>query len=143
MINLNSQKTRRAAFALSLILLPPTVLFAMRSYGSYRLLRSAYEAGASKTSSIRARMTISYIAGAYHVPPTKLLEDLGLLSGSDTSMTLKSAAEQSGASPYKYAQQVQRIVATQGPSAAANGITETSSWLRSIGDLQNRLQNGS
>jgi membrane protein DedA with SNARE-associated domain len=134
MINFNSQGARRAAFGLSLMLLLPTVLFAMRSYGSYQLLRSAYEAGAPMTSSIRAWMTLSYIAGAYHVAPTKLLEGLGLPSSSDTSITVKSAAEQSGASPYQYAQRVQRVVAAQGPTAGINGTSATSSWLGSIGD---------
>ncbi len=74
---------RRVAFVATLLLLMPTILLGMRSVGSFRLLRSAYEAGAPKTSSLRAWMTVSYVADAYHVPAVELMDRLGLPSDSD------------------------------------------------------------
>lgn len=79
-------------------------------------------------------MTVSYIAGVYHIAPAQLLDGLGLPPGSDAAVTLKSAAEQSGASPYQYVQRAQRIIAAQRPTSAANGTTEAPGWLRTIGD---------
>ena len=63
-----SSQARRIAAIVFLIAVVPTVLFALRTYGSFRLLRSAYEAGAPMTSSIRAWMTLKYVAATYHSP---------------------------------------------------------------------------
>jgi membrane protein DedA with SNARE-associated domain len=134
MINFKSRGVRRVAVWLSLFFILPTTVFALRSYGSFRLLRSAYEAGAPKTSSIRAWMTVTYIAGVYHVPATELLNRLGIPSSAGADITLKSAAEQSGVSPYQYVQQVQRIIAAQGSNGATENASETSGWLRALGD---------
>jgi len=135
MIKFSSVGMRRTALVLSVLLIIPTTLFAMRSVGSFRLLQSAYEAGAPKTSSLRAWMTVSYVAGLYHVPAAELTDRLGLRSDSDQSATtLKSAAEQSGVSPYQYIQRVQRILAGLGPNGTTGGTSETPGWLTALGD---------
>lgn len=134
MIDFSSKKLRRAAFALSLLFVFPTAFFALRSYGSFRLLRSAYEAGAPKTSSIRAWMTVGYIAGVYHIPAAELRDQLKIPSNSGEDTTLRSAAEQSGVSPYQYVARAQRIVAAQGSNGAAGGASESSGWLGALGD---------
>ncbi len=134
MINFNSVRVRRIALWLSLVLVLPTILFGVRSVGSFRLLRSAYEAGAPKTSSIRGWMTIAYVAGVYHIPATDLRDRLGLPSNVGVDVTLKSAAEQSGVSPYQYVQHVQRIIAAGGSKATTDTASEKSGWFRTLGN---------
>ena len=75
-ITRKSNRARRIAAIVFLIAAVPTVFFGVRTYGSFRLLRSAYEAGAPMTSSIRGWMTLKYVAATYHAPaitagPTK------------------------------------------------------------------------
>jgi hypothetical protein len=57
-----SDLMRRIAIVIFVAAMAPTVLFGVRTYGSFLLLRSAYEAGAPTTSSIRPWMTLSYVA---------------------------------------------------------------------------------
>jgi len=118
----------------SLLFLLPTILFGLRSVGSFRLLRSAYEAGAPKTSSIRAWMTVTYVAGIYHFPTTELLDRLGLPTDSNPDITLKSAAERDGVSPYQYVQRVQRALGAQGSNGTTRGGGEKSGWLSALAD---------
>ena len=75
-ITRKSNRARRIAAIVFLIAAVPTVFFGVRTYGSFRLLRSAYEAGAPMTSSVRGWMTLKYVAATYHAPaitagPTK------------------------------------------------------------------------
>ena len=49
------------ALALVVFFTLPTLWFALRSYGSFELLRSAYLAATPRTSSIRGWMTLSYV----------------------------------------------------------------------------------
>jgi hypothetical protein len=53
---------RRGAVLLFAFMILPTLWFGLRTYRSFLLLRSAYEAGAPMTSSIRGWMTLKYIA---------------------------------------------------------------------------------
>jgi membrane protein DedA with SNARE-associated domain len=98
------------------------------------LLRSAYEAGAPKTSSIRPWMTLNYVAVTYHMPATALTERLGLPSETDPNTSLKSVAEQAGLSPYQYTQHVQRAVADVASNGSSDRKSETSGWLGAISD---------
>ena len=80
----------------------PSVLFGLRTYVSSLLLRSAYEAGAPRTGSIRPWMTLAYIAAAYRTPNSVLLERLGLPPATNPSASLKTLAEPAGLSAYAY-----------------------------------------
>jgi membrane protein DedA with SNARE-associated domain len=133
-IKLSPAGMRRAALVLVVLFALPTLWFAMRSYGSFLLLRSAYEAGAPKTSSIRPWMTLTYIAGAYHVPASALMTGLGLPSDTDPNTSLRTAATQAGLSPFQYVERVQRGVAALAGNGAANAPTKTSGWLAALGD---------
>jgi hypothetical protein len=44
------------------------VMFGLRTYRSFLLLRSAYELGAPDVSSVRPWMTLDYVAPTYRVP---------------------------------------------------------------------------
>jgi hypothetical protein len=58
---------RRGLILLGVIVLSAlaSILFGLRSYNSYLLLRSAYEAGRPQVSSPRAWMTLDHVAAAY------------------------------------------------------------------------------
>ena len=89
--------------------------FGLRTYGSFMLLRSAYAAGAPMTSSIRAWMTIRYVASTYRTSNAALIERLGLPPETDPDTSLKSIAERAGASPSVYAKRAQRAIADLAP----------------------------
>jgi len=108
--------------------------FGLRTYGSFLLLRSAYEAGAPMTSSIRAWMTLGYIAATFRTSDSALIERLGLAPGTDPNASLKSLGEQEGVSPSAYAQRVQRAIADLSPSAPPDQKTENSGWLGNFTD---------
>jgi membrane protein DedA with SNARE-associated domain len=111
-----------------------TVFLGLRTYSAFLFLRSAYEAGAPRTSSIRPWMTLGYVATTYRTTHAALAERLELPPGTDPDTSLRLIAKQQGLSPYVYAQRVQRAVADIAPNARSNGANETSSWLGTIGD---------
>ena len=69
------------------------VVFGIRSYGSFLVLRSAMEIGAPEVSSIRPWMTLRYVASTYHVPETALVEQLQLTADTELDESLRSLAE--------------------------------------------------
>jgi membrane protein DedA with SNARE-associated domain len=129
-----SKWARRIAVAVFAAAALPTALFGLRTYGSFLLLHSAYEAGAPRTSSIRPWMTLGYVATTYHVPVASLIERLGLTRGTDPNTSLRLIAEQQGVSPYLYTQRVQHAVAATALNARSNGSNDASSWFGAISD---------
>ena len=134
MMKFSAAAKRRMAIALLVLLTLPTLWFALRSYGSFQLLRSAYEAGAPRTSSIRGWMTLTYVARTYRVDLSALMKNLGLAPDTDPNTDLRSAAEQSGLSTFQYVERVQRAVGALAGNGAANGAAETSGWLAALSD---------
>ena len=94
-------------FALATIV---AVIFGLRTYHSFSLVRSAYHFGAAGLSSVRAWMTLQYIAGTYQVPETALIQRLGLLSAIDRRTALRSIAQERKITPFQYIQQVQQAI---------------------------------
>ena len=129
-----SSRARRIAAIVFLITVAPTLFFGLRTYGSFRLLRSAYEAGAPMTSSIRAWMTLKYVATTYRAPDAALIEQLGLPSGTAPNTSLKTLADQAGASPSVYTQRVQRAIADLVPNVRSDRTNDNPGWLGTIGD---------
>ncbi len=127
-------RVRRIAVIVFLIAALPTVLFALRAYGSFRLLRSAYAVGAPMTSSIRAWMTLGYVAATYHVPDAALLAQLRLPPGTSENASLKTLADRTGVAPSVLMQRVQAAIAVLAPDIRPNGTHTTSGWLGTIGD---------
>jgi membrane protein DedA with SNARE-associated domain len=113
------------------------LVFGLRSYHSFLLLRSAYELGAPKVAAIRAWMTIGYIAGTYRAPRAALTDRLGLPPNTDPDASLRSIAIREGVSPFLYVQRVQRALAALGSGPAA--ATENSSTAWSSGAWQELL----
>lgn len=123
-----------AAVAVLIAAALATAFFALRTYGSFRLLRSAQQAGAPMTSSIRGWMTLGYAAVAYRTSAPVLIQHLGLAPDTAPDTSLKSLAEQTGLSPSLFVQRVQRAIAEIAPTATAEHKAETSGWLGTIGD---------
>lgn len=86
------------------------VMFGLRTYSSYLLLRSAYALGAPDVSSVRGWMTLRYVSGTYQVSEAALIQRLGLRSDIDPNATLRSLARERGLSPFQYVQQVQEAI---------------------------------
>jgi membrane protein DedA with SNARE-associated domain len=119
------------AFAAAML---SAAFFGLRTYGSFLLLRSAYEAGAPMTSSIRAWMTLGYVATTFRTTDAALIERLGLGPGTDPNASLKSLGKQAGVSPSAYARRVQRAIADLTPGAPSDQKNGNSSWLGNIND---------
>ena len=129
-----SSWVRRIAIFVFAVAALLTVFFGLRTYGSLLLLRSAYEAGAPMTSSIRAWMTLTYVATTYRTSNAALIERLGLAPGTDPNTSLKSLADQAGLSPSLYAQRVQRAIADIAPNVRSDHTNENSGWFGAIGE---------
>lgn len=125
---------RRIAVALFVAATLSSALLGIRTYRSFLLLHSAYDAGAPMTSSIRPWMTLDYIAAAYRVPEPALVERLELAPGTDPNTTLRSLAQQQGRSLFEYVQRVQRTVAGIAPDLKSGGAEKESSWMGKFGD---------
>jgi membrane protein DedA with SNARE-associated domain len=95
------------------------VMFGLRTFRSFLLLRSAYELGAPDVGSIRPWMTLDYVARTYRVSETALAERLRLPADTDPGATLKSLAQKQGLSPFQYIQQVQQAVSKLRPHLIA------------------------
>lgn len=129
-----SNRVRRIAAIVFLIATVPTLFFGLRTYGSFRLLRSAYEAGAPMTSSIRGWMTLKYVAATYRTSNSVLADELALPPDIDPDTSLKALAERSGVAPTAYTARVQRAVAKLAPNVPAGKADGAASWLGAIGD---------
>ena len=131
---LKSSRARKIAAIILLIAVAPTIFFGVRSYGSFRLLRSAYAAGAPMTSSVRAWMTLKYVAATYRVPEPALIAQLQLPPQTEPNTSLKTLADRAGVAPSLYAQRVQRALAVLSPPVSLDQSTGNSSLLGAIED---------
>lgn len=120
--------------ALLVVLMLPTLWFALRSYHSFQLLRSAYAAGAPETSSVRPWMTLSYVGQTYHVSVSALLQSLQLPPNLGPNVSLRRLAKQADLSPLAYVQRVQRAVAALLGSTSAPSSAEASGWFAELSD---------
>jgi membrane protein DedA with SNARE-associated domain len=107
-----------------------SVLFGLRSYGSFMLLRSAYEAGRPQVSSLRAWMTLDHVAVTYRVPLNDLIPRLGLPPDTDRDESLRTIADKRGVSRFDFVRQVQRVLGQSTPppvtsdGQSAGGLTD-------------------
>ena len=99
-----------------------SILFGLRSYGSYLLLRSAYEVGRPQVSSLRAWMTLDHVAASYRVPLHELLPRLGLPPDTRRDESLKDIADRRGVSRFDFAREVQRALGQSTPPPASRQL---------------------
>ena len=121
---------RRSQILLGVIVLSAlaSLLFGVRSYGSFLLLRSAYEAGRPQVSSLRAWMTLDHVAATYRVPMNELIPRLGLPPETTGNESLKTIADQRGVPRFDFLRQVQRVLGQSAPvpesSQSSGGLTD-------------------
>jgi len=127
-------RPRRIAAIVCFLAIAPSILFGLRTFVSFRLLRSAYEAGAPMTSSIRPWMTLQYVATTFRMPATALVTTLKLPASTDPSTSLKTLADRARVAPSVYVEEVQRVIATLAPAAMTAPGASSSSWLATIED---------
>jgi membrane protein DedA with SNARE-associated domain len=125
---------RRVLVALAVVAALATILFGLRSYHTFLLLRSAYEAGAPDASSLRPWMTLGYVASTYRAPETALRDRLGLPPEASSATSLRSLAEREKLAPLQYVQRVQRAIAELAPARATEAAPDTTNWLGAAGD---------
>lgn len=125
---------RRIGLALSVVMALSSLVFGLRTHGSFLLLRSAYQVGLPQTSSIRAWMTLRYVATTYGVPDVVLITRLGLPLDISLDTTLKSLAERQRLSPFQYVQHVQEAIADVAAYAPLPNADTSSGWWRSLED---------
>jgi membrane-associated protein len=121
---------RWAALAVIVVALVASMWFGLRTYRSFLLLRSAYELGMPQGGSIRAWMTLRYVAATYGVPEPVLIARLALPADTAPDATLKALAEHDGLSRFAYVQRVQRIVADVAPPDVSPNGQISASWLQ-------------
>jgi membrane protein DedA with SNARE-associated domain len=110
------------------------VIFGLRTYRSFLLLRSAYRLAAPDVASLRAWMTLDYVATTYRIPGTVLAEGLGLSSNEDPKITLRSLAERQGQPPFQYIQQAQEAISRLRPVMSSLGGSYAASEPEGFGD---------
>lgn len=110
------------------------VMFGLRTYRYFLLLRSAYELGAPDVASLRGWMTLDYVARTYRVPGTAVAEGLGLSSNEDPKTTLRSLAERQGVPPFHYIQQAQEAISQLRPITSPLGGSDAVSEPEGFGD---------
>ncbi len=105
-----------------------SIFFGLRSYSSFLLLRSAYEAGRPQVSSLRAWMTLDHVAATYRVPMSELIPRLGLALDTSGNESLKEIADKRGIGRFDFVQQVQRALGQSAPAPesgqSAGGLTD-------------------
>ena len=133
--DVRSRRIRTIAGVFFILLCLPTLWFGLRTYGSFHLLRSAYAAGAPKTSSIRPWMTLGYVATTYGATEEQLRARLQVPPGTNSGANLKALADKAGLSPSEYVKRVQLAFADLGRAngtSAANG--RSSGWFDALND---------
>lgn len=105
----------KASLAIAALAVLATAAYGIRSYRTFLLLRSAYELGMPQASTVRAWMTLRYIATTYRVPEDRLRAQLALPPSTSLDLSLRSIAERQGMTPLQYVQQVQRSIADIAP----------------------------
>lgn len=125
---------RGLLLALFVVVTVLTAVFALRTYHSLLLLRSAYAVGAPEVSSIRPWMTLRYMAETYHVPEAALMSHLDLPEQTDPNASMRSLAERERQSPFEYVRRVQRAVGEVAPDGSADRGSERTGWLAVIDD---------
>jgi membrane protein DedA with SNARE-associated domain len=133
-IRLPSGWARRVLIVLAVAAALAAILFGLRSYHTFLLLRSAYAAGAPDVSSVRPWMTLGYVASTYGAPETALRDRLGLPPEVRSTTSLRSIADREGQPPLEYVQRVQRAIAKVAPARATGAEPDTTKWLGAAGD---------
>jgi len=95
-----------------------SVVFGFRTYGTFLTLRTAYQVGVPAVSTVRAWMTLDYVAGAYGVSLPALEGRLGVAPGTAPDTPLRDIADERGVTRIDLVREVQRAIADLGGAPA-------------------------
>jgi membrane protein DedA with SNARE-associated domain len=112
---------RVAAMVLLVGGLLATWQFGWRSYGSFLVLRSAYEVGAPATSTLRGWMTLDYVSSIYDVPLDKLKAGLGVPADTSGNTPLFNLVDRDDRARFSIIRKTQETIAAEGGGASSNG----------------------
>jgi membrane protein DedA with SNARE-associated domain len=119
-----SKRTARILTLVIALAALASAVFGMRSYVSFLLLRSAYEAGSPQVSNLRGWMTLDHVAATYHVPANELIARLDLPPATNRDDSLKAIADRRGISRFDFVRQVQRAIGASAPPAEGEEKTQ-------------------
>jgi membrane-associated protein len=117
-------RTRRGSIVALVLLLAGLVgahQFGWRSYGSFLALRSAYELGAPSVSTLRAWMTLAYVASAYGVGLDRLRAGLKLPPDTSPQTPLYEVGEVLGEPRFDIVRATQAVIAAEVATAVEKG----------------------
>jgi membrane protein DedA with SNARE-associated domain len=109
-IGLQLRAARWLLLVLAVMSALTAMVFGLRSYRSFVLLRSAIAIGAPDVSGVRPWMTLRYIADTHHVQATTLVGQLELPAETDLDADLGSLAEREAQPRIQYVQRVQLAI---------------------------------
>lgn len=122
MPRLSRQGKTRAGNIIAVVLLLAglvgTYQFFWRSLGSFVTLRSAYELGVPSASTIRAWMTLDYVAGAYDVPVDTLIAGLDLPADTSSDTPLFKIARERDIPRIEMVRETQVVIASDGGTSS-------------------------
>jgi len=124
----------RALIALGVTAVIASALFGLRTYGSFRLLRSAYAVGAPGLSNLRPWMTLRFVSTTWRAPQAELIARLNLPAETSPETDLKTLAEREGIARLDYVQRVQAVVVKLTPPQTPDPLTEKAGWLAAFSD---------
>lgn len=130
--HISSRIRSRGGHTLAILLLIAGLLgtfqFGWRTYGSFLILRSAYELGVPTTSTVRAWMTLDYISATYGVPLPRLTAGLDLPPATISTSALSEIADVRGLSRVDLVRATQAVIAKERAMAPteATPLTERS-----------------
>lgn len=128
MINHQRNWIRSAALVVAVAAALSTSWFGVRSYRTFQLLQSAYQLGVPQVSTVRAWMTVRYLASTYRIPDAALLDRMGLPPTTSLDASIRTIAERQGITPFQYVLQLQRSIADIAPPALPAGRSSPG-WL--------------
>jgi membrane protein DedA with SNARE-associated domain len=127
-IDFHSKRARWIAAVVLIFAMLSTGWFALRTYRSFLLLRSAYELGVPAVSNMRGWMTLHYVAATYRIPLDALIARLDLPPSIDPDLTARDLGERAGMGPFEYVQRMQRAVVQAAPPASPARDSRSSGW---------------
>jgi membrane protein DedA with SNARE-associated domain len=113
---------RAIAALLVVVALLGTFAFANRTWGTFLVLRSAYQVGLPAVSTVRAWMTIGHIAKTYRVPLPALAGRLDLPPLTPPDTPLYDIADERGVDRIDLVQEVQGVIADIGPTPVSDEV---------------------
>ncbi len=119
----------RGGFILAIVILIAGLLgtfqFGWRTYGSFLVLRSAYELGLPTVSTVRAWMTLEYVSSNYGVPLPRLAAGLDLPPETAPTSALSEIADVRGQSRVDLVRATQAIIASERAIAPTDAAPPT------------------